>query len=221
MFRAFPPEEFAPAVARRWQGGDTCHRAFPGGIAPPRTKESLVHRWARPNLGGDNRRADETQGTPATAVRALAATGPQPGDHAHTRRCAALETATCAAPCGSPSAPSHPAPAASWLPLLTKLCATACAGLCGAHKDTAPRAPPSSAHPVHTEDFCAPFNAAHTPAAPPSFSAGPALVTYSTAHAGLCGTHTPKGPQRPPPSPSEQKGLPARMFGRARHNIAC
>jgi hypothetical protein len=52
--------------------------------------------------------------------------------------------------------------------------------------------PPSSAHPVHTEDFCAPFNAPHTPAAPPSFSAGPALVTYSTAHAGLCGTHTPR-----------------------------
>ena len=89
------------------------------------------------------------------------------------------------------------------------------------HKDTAPRAPPSSAHPVHTEGFGAPGNAPHTPAAPPSFSAGPALVTYSTAHAGLCGTHTPKGPQRPPPSPSEQKGAPARMFGRARHNIAC
>ena len=77
--------------------------------------------------------------------------------------------------------------------------------------------PPPSAHPVHTEDFCAPGNAPHTPAAPPSFSAGPALVTYSTAHAGLCGTHTPKGPQRPPPPPVGAKGRTRpRMFGHAR-----
>ena len=80
--------------------------------------------------------------------------------------------------------------------------------------------PPSSAHPVHTEDFDAPGNAPHTPAAPPSFSAGPALVTYSAAHAGLCGTHTPKGPQRPPPSPSEQKGAPARTCLAARATIS-
>lgn len=38
----------------------------------------------------------------------------------------------------------------------------------------------------------------HTPAAPPSFSACPALMTYATTHAGLCGAHMPKGPLRHP-----------------------
>ena len=108
----------------------------------PRGHRPAAHKrepraWARPNLGGDNRRADastQPKAHPQPRCARPAIT--------HTRRCAAVETAACAAPCGSPSAPSHPAPAAPWLPLLTKLCATACAGLCGAHKDTAPRAPP-------------------------------------------------------------------------------
>ena len=187
----------------------------------PRGHRPAAHKrepraWARPNLGGDNRRADESTQPKAHPLPRCA----RPAI-THTRRCAAVETAACAAPCGSPSAPSHPAPAAPWLPLLTKLCATACAGLCGAHKDTAPRAPPSSAHPVHTEDFDAPGNAPHTPAAPPSFSAGPALVTYSTAHAGLCGTHTPKGPQRPPPSPSEQGRTRPHVLPRAHAHAHC
>eukprot|EP00964_Phaeocystis_antarctica_P038660 scaffold22113_cov64-Phaeocystis_antarctica.AAC.7 len=73
---------------------------------------------------------------------------------------------------------------------------------CAAHTRTQHLVPPPSAHPVHTENLAAPRNAPHTPAAPPSCGAGPG--TYSAAHVGLWGTHTPKGPLLPPPSPSEQ-----------------
>ena len=59
---------------------------------------------------------------------------------------------------------------------------------CAAHKDTAPRASPVGP-PVHMEGFAAPHNALHTP----GFSAGPALVTYSTVTPDCVvhGTHTP------------------------------
>ena len=116
----------------------------------PRGHRPAAHKrepraWARPNLGGDNRRADastQPKAHPQPRCARPAIT--------HTRRCAAVETAACAAPCGSPSAPSHPAPAAPWLPLLTKLCATACAGLCGAHTQwVAPRSWPGGRGGFH------------------------------------------------------------------------
>ena len=84
--------------------------------------------------------------------------------------------------------PSHPAPAAppSASHKLRHSLRHACLWR---HKQGHSTSCPPSAHPC-TWRTPLPPAMPHTPAAPPSFSAGPALMTYSTAHAVLCGTWT-------------------------------
>ena len=91
-----------------------------------------------------------------------------------------METAACAARAGLPP-PSHPAPAAHG----SRSSQTVRHSLRRAvwRTRTQHLVPPPSAH-LCTRRPSLHLTMLHTP----SFSAGPALVTYSPAHAGLCGT---------------------------------
>ena len=128
-----------------------------------------------------------------TTTRGALPPGPQPPviTHTHTamRSGGDRRAAACGAPARPPLAPSSSGPMA---PAPHKLCATACATR---HKQAHSTSCPPSAHPC-TRRTPLPPAMPHTPAAPPSFSAGPALVTYSTQLTPGCvvhghGTHTP------------------------------
>ena len=149
----------------------------------PRTSPAAHKRehraWARPNLGViivALTKCSQPKLGFAVVCGALAATGPQPGDHTHTHGDAQRRRPARRSAARLPLHPSHPAPAAPWLPLLTN-CAPQPAP-CATHKRTQHLGSPVG-RPVHTEDLA---SQCHThPLHPLDSALAPALVTYSTA----------------------------------------
>jgi hypothetical protein len=140
------PAHLTRSAALAGQGGGAHATARSQDIA--RRAQKRASCMGAPKPRGDNRRADEVPQpkAPATAVRALAASGPQPGDHTHTRRCAAAETGAPQRR-AAPPPPLTPSSSGPMAPAPHKLCATACA-MRHTQKDTAPRFPrrPTRAH---------------------------------------------------------------------------